>query len=117
MQNETQFTKIENHVITDLTNPLNNETVILNDSFQIRVALAFINDIAQNQNINVSLINTISAGHNSYMTLQIPADTFEKYNYETSHPFDADYSYKLDADTYMLYTDFANLSDQYEIEI
>ena len=112
MQNQTQFEKIENYVITDSTHPLYNDTVTLNDSFQIRVALAFINDITKNQNINVSLINTISAGHNSYMTLHIPADTFDKYNYETAHPFDADYSYKLDAaDTYMLYTDFSNLSD------
>jgi hypothetical protein len=99
---------------------LSNNPVSLNNPFCVTVALAYISKHLSTDFPNIKLVNTISAGYNSYMTLYIPADTdFEKLNYEHNLPIDEsdDMTIKLENDTYAFYVDFPDLSFEFNINV
>jgi|694.fasta_scaffold07295_15 hypothetical protein len=115
MQNANEFTYSRNALITDASHPYFNETVELNHPYQIAVALAY---IAQSKMPNTKLINTFTSGYNSYMTFEIPADVFEKFNYSVwSLNFNDDLDIKLSNNQYLVYSYFPDISATLENEI
>jgi hypothetical protein len=115
MQNANEFTHSRNALITDASHPYFNETVELNHPYEIAVALAY---IAQSEMPNIKLINTLSSGYNSYMTFEIPADVFEKFNNSVwSLNFNDDCDEKLSNNQYLIYAYFPEISANLENEI
>ena len=115
MQNANEFTHSRDTLITDASHPYFNETAELNHPYEIAVALAY---IAQSKMPNIKLINTLSSGYNSYMTFEIPADDFEKFNYSVwSLNFNDDLDKKLSNNQYLIYAYFPDISANLENEI
>jgi hypothetical protein len=87
---------------------LSNHDVQLNNPFCVSIALQFLAKFPQ-----IKLVNTITAGYNSYMTLHIPAEHLE--NFKLSSGFD-DFNnlenfMPLENNNYHLYTNFSELSE------
>ena len=115
MQNANDFAKTTANIPA-----LSNQPVDLNDPFCVAVSLAYISKHLSTDFPNIKLVNTITAGYNSYMTLYIPADTdFEKLDYEHNLPVNNsdDSAIKLENNTYAFYAYFPDLSDEFDIDV
>ena len=115
MQNANEFAKTTANIPT-----LSNQPVYLNDPFCVAVSLAYISKHLSTDFPNIKLVNTITAGYNSYMTLYIPADTdFEKLDYEHNLPVNNsdDSAIKLENNTYAFYAYFPDMSDEFDINV
>ena len=115
MQNANEFAKTTANIPT-----LSNQPVDLNDPFCVAVSLAYISKHLSTDFPNIKLVNTITAGYNSYMTLYIPADTdFEKLDYEHNLPVNNsdDSAIKLENNTYAFYAYFPDMSDEFDINV
>ena len=90
---------------------LSNSDVQLNDAFCVAVALQFLAE--RFSDTTITLVNTIQAGYNSYMTLNIPAEHLDNF-IDTSgfDEFDNDENFMpLENNAYVLYADFPGLSE------
>ena len=96
---------------------LSNHDVQLNDAFCVAVALQFLAERFSDSSI--TLVNTVSAGYNSYMTLNIPAEHLDTFKNESGFDdFDDNETFvPLENNVYALYTDFAELSYNLETQI
>ncbi len=108
MQNANEFAKTTSNIPA-----LSNQPVDLNDPFCVAVSLAYISKHLSTDFPNIKLVNTITAGYNSYMTLHIPAEHLE--NFKLSSGFD-DFNnlenfMPLENNNYHLYTNFSELSE------
>jgi len=113
MQNANDFAKTTANI-----SELSNHPVDLNDSFCVAVALQFLAE--RFSDTSITLVSTVTAGYNSYMTLNIPAEHLD--NFIDASGFDEfddteNNFITIENNVYALYTDFAELSANLETEI
>jgi hypothetical protein len=96
---------------------LSNHDVQLNDAFCVTVALQFLAERFSDSSI--TLVNTVSAGYNNYMLLNIPAEYLDTFKNESGFDDfdDTDNFITIENNVYALYTDFAELSANLETQI
>jgi len=92
-----------------------NATVELNDPYCVSVALQFLAE--RFADTSIALVATVSAGYNSYMLLNIPADQLDNFIDNSGFDDFADTETNfitIDNNVYALYTDFSELSANLE---
>ena len=112
MQNANDFAKTTANIPA-----LSNHDVQLNDEFCVAVALQFITE--RLSETSITLVSTVSAGYNSYMLLNIPAEHLDFFLGNSG--FDNDPALETfispENDVYAVYTDFAELSYNLETKL
>ena len=117
MQTANQFPQIyitsfsESNTHFPESHPLHNDLSVtnINNSFCVAVVLAF---LAERNLPTVTLVNTISAGYNEYMTLQFQSESdIADFDKNTSFDLtDTDFNTRLDNLQFLIYTDFSELN-------
>lgn len=105
MQNANDFAQTTANI-----SALSNHDVQLNNPSHVATALRFLAD--RFSDMPISLVNTVSAGYNTYMLLDIPAEHLDDFKNDSGFDDfdDTDFFMPIENNVYALYTDFPELS-------